>query len=100
MQTVITYLAVQGKNCIFLKCRTPLKKKKYISGQTFKGQKRIPLFNKAVLTLIHMACFLPVFQLIPHGIKSYMPFEAPPPSPLPHNGGIVETLINPRMHVY
>ena len=45
--------------------------------------------NTDALTLIRMACFPPVFQFILHGIKSYMPFEAPPPSPLPHNGGIV-----------
>ena len=47
-----------------------------------------PLKFKA-LTLVHMAYFPPVFQLIPHGKRSHMTFEARPPSPLPHNGGIV-----------
>ena len=36
--------------------------------------------------LYHTAYFPPVFQLILHGKRSYMTVEAPPPSPLPHNG--------------
>ena len=45
--------------------------------------------SEIYLTLIRTEYFQPVFQLIPHGKRSYMTFEAPPPSPLPHNGGIV-----------